>query len=119
MSRKKRKANKFAVDEYLYSVGWSGTDNVFVGRVAEFSLLAAHGATLEAALAEIKSVVGLVLDDLAESGEEAPVPLSRKAFSGKLNLRMPKSLHRQLSIAAAQQGVSLNQLINARLASQS
>jgi predicted HicB family RNase H-like nuclease len=30
----------------------------------------------------------------------------------KLNLRMPERLHRQLTLEAARQGISLNQLIN-------
>lgn len=32
-------------------------------------------------------------------------------YSGKLNIRIPKSLHQQLSEAAAKDGVSLNQYI--------
>ena len=38
-----------------------------------------------------------------------------KNFSGKLNLRMSKHLHRELAKEAALQGVSLNDLINAKL----
>jgi len=43
-------------------------------------------------------------------------PRSRRRFSGTLNLRMPKHLHRQLAEEAAQEGISLNQWINAKLA---
>ena len=39
-------------------------------------------------------------------------------FSGKLNVRMPKSLHRKLSYKSKQEGVSLNTLISTTLASQ-
>jgi predicted RNase H-like HicB family nuclease len=52
-------------DEYHYIVGWSEEDRAFVGRVAEFESLAAHGRTLEAALREIKAVLQAVLEDLA------------------------------------------------------
>lgn len=38
-------------------------------------------------------------------------------FSGKLNVRMPKFLHRKLSYKAKQEGVSLNALISTTLAS--
>jgi predicted HicB family RNase H-like nuclease len=38
------------------------------------------------------------------------------APSGKLNVRMPPALHEQLAARAAEQGVSLNQLIVALLA---
>lgn len=38
-------------------------------------------------------------------------------FSGKLNVRMPKFLHRKLSYKSKQEGVSLNTLISTTLAS--
>ena len=115
LSRAKR-ALKHKAEDYLYSVVWSNDDGAFIGRVLEFPSLAAHGNTQEAALREIGSVVRYALEDLAESREVAPEPLSKRSFSGTLNLRMPKHLHRQLAIEAAQEGVSLNQWINTKLA---
>lgn len=114
MSKAKRKADS-PESAYLYTVGWSEEDAVYIGRVAEFSSLAAHADTPQAALDEIIDVVRAVLDDLRESGEDVPEPFSRRAYSGKLNLRMPMGLHRRLSVEAAQQGVSLNNLINSKL----
>jgi predicted RNase H-like HicB family nuclease len=98
-------------EQYHYSVGWSEEDGVYIGRVAEFPSLAAHGKTLSSAFREIQKVVQAVLEDLAESGEPIPEPFSKRKYSGKLNLRLPAYLHRQLAIEAAQQGISLNQLI--------
>ncbi|MCP3887532.1 MAG: toxin-antitoxin system HicB family antitoxin, partial [Desulfobulbaceae bacterium] len=37
-------------------------------------------------------------------------------FSGRFNVRVPESLHRQLVMAAAEEGVSLNRLVSDRLA---
>jgi predicted HicB family RNase H-like nuclease len=102
-------------EDYAYSVMWSEEDQVYIGRVAEFASLAAHGASPTLALREITEVVGSVLDDLVESGEPVPPPLSKRPFSGKLHLRMPEYLHRHLALEAAQQGVSLNQWINLKL----
>jgi predicted RNase H-like HicB family nuclease len=73
-------------DEYHYTVGWSEEDRAFIGRVAEFESLAAHGRTLESALREIKSVVQAVLEDLVASGEEIPQLFTKRRFSGKLTL---------------------------------
>lgn len=118
-AKAKKKTVKFQpphqADEYHYIVGWSEEDQAFVGRVAEFESLAAHGRTLEAALREIKNVVQTVLEDLVESGEDMPQPFGARHFSGKLQLRMPESLHRRLALEAARQGISLNQLINLKL----
>jgi len=39
-----------------------------------------------------------------------------KAYSGKVNLRMPRSLHRDLARRAEKEGVSLNQFMVVALA---
>jgi predicted HicB family RNase H-like nuclease len=106
----------YKAEDYIYSVLSSPEDAAFIGRVLEFPSLAAHGETQEEALREIRSVVEYALEDLRDSGEPAPEPLSKRPFSGTLNLRMAKHLHRQLAIEAAQEGVSLNQWINNKLA---
>lgn len=102
-------------EQYSYNVAWSEDDGVFIGRVSEFPSLAAHGASQEKALREIRTVVGYVLEDLAEEGAPIPVPLGKRSFSGKLNVRMPKDLHRRLALESETQGVSLNALINSKL----
>ena len=95
---KNKSKNLPKAEHYLYSVGWSEADEAFVARVAEFPSLAAHGDTQEEALSEIKTVVGFVLKDLKESGEPVPEPFGKRSFSGKLVLRMPEYMHRQLAI---------------------
>ena len=100
---------------YLYTVVWSDEDSVYIGRVAEFGLLGAHADTAEEALHEIKTVVGIVLDDMAEKGEAAPQPLGDESFSGNLQLRMAPSLHRALAAEARREGISLNLLLTTKL----
>jgi predicted HicB family RNase H-like nuclease len=116
MAKKVKKAERaFKAEQYSYNVAWSEEDGLFIGRVAEFPSLAAHGSSQEKALREIRTVVDYVLEDLAEEGEQLPVPLGKRNFSGKLNLRMPKELHRRLALESETQGVSLNALINSKL----
>ena len=103
------------VDEYSYSIAFSPQDGAFVGRVAEWPSLAAHGASGEAALREIRAVVEACLEDMQASGEAVPEPLSRRTFSGKLLLRLPTDLHRFLALEAEREGTSLNQLIATHL----
>ena len=50
------------------------------------------------------------------NGEVIPEPIADRRFSGKFNLRVPESLHRELALAAAEEGVSLNRLASNRLA---
>ena len=49
--------------DYAYSVMWSEEDQAYIGRVAEFASLAAHGASPVAALHEITEVVRFALED--------------------------------------------------------
>ena len=107
---------QFNTRDYIYSVVWSEEDEAFIARVLEFPSLAAHGSTQAKALSEIQSVVQHAAEDLMDSGEDLPEPLNKRTYSGKLNVRLPKYLHRQLAIEAEKEGVSLNQLISTKLA---
>lgn len=51
-----------------------------------------------------------------ERGRVIPEPSYPEEYSGKFNVRLPKSLHRQLAEQAATEGVSLNQHVVALLA---
>ncbi|MCL2698532.1 MAG: type II toxin-antitoxin system HicB family antitoxin [Oscillospiraceae bacterium] len=59
----------------------------------------------------------------AEADDSPGVPLEEvhrlrmaKEYSGKISLRVPKSLHRELTQAAKHEGISLNQFILYKLA---
>ncbi len=106
-------------EKYDYRVVWSEEDEAFLARVAEFPSLAAHGDSTLEALNEIQEVVRLVILDLKEEGESVPQPFSSRQYSGKLNLRLPRTLHRELAKEAVVENVSLNQLIVTKLASRS
>lgn len=114
MGKVSKKTNR--AEHYSYSVTWSDEDAAFIGRVLEFPSLSAHGATQEKALHEIRTVLEYVLDDLAAERQHTPEPLGKRRYSGKLNLRMSQELHRRLALESSTQGVSLNALINTKLA---
>lgn len=48
---------------------------------------------------------------MEEQGEDVPQPLAERSYSGRFNLRVGESLHRELAMRAAQDGMSLNQYI--------
>ncbi|BDB30167.1 MULTISPECIES: type II toxin-antitoxin system HicB family antitoxin [Cupriavidus] len=103
-------------DHYTYRVTWSTEDQEHVGLCAEFPSLSWLASTPEDALAGIRQVVAEAVADMKSGGEEVPVPLADKQYSGVLSLRIPPELHRSLATQAAEQGVSLNRLVSARLA---
>ena len=105
-----------SVDHYTYRVTWSAEDGEHVGLCAEFPSLSWLAKTPEAALKGVRRVVAEVVADLQATGEDIPVPLAEKHYSGEFRVRIPPQVHRALATAAAEQGVSLNRLASAKLA---
>jgi predicted HicB family RNase H-like nuclease len=101
---------------YRYSVQWSPRDGEFVGTVAEFPSLSWLDSDESEAFAGIKQLATDVVVDMVASGEEPPVPLAERDYSGKLLLRIAPELHKKLATEAAENNVSLNRLISTRLA---
>jgi len=98
-------------EKYTYRVIWSEEDRVHIARCLEFHSLTAHGKTPEAALTEIMKVVSASIDWMLETGESLPIPLGKTNYKGNLTLRVPPSVHRDLAVRSAEEGVSLNQYI--------
>ena len=103
------------VNHYTYRVTWSAEDNEHVGLCAEFPSLSWLAPSPEKALSGIRRVVAKVVDDLRASGEPVPDALAEKTYSGRLLVRIPASVHRTLATEAAEQGISLNRLVSAKL----
>lgn len=64
----------------------------------------------------IRELVQAVVADCLEQGETVPVPFSEQEFKGKVHVRMSSSLHRSLTVEAAEEGVSLNAHLTTKLA---
>ena len=102
-------------DHYAYRIMWSAEDGEHVGRCAEFPSLSWLAPTAGEALAGIQNLVQEILDDMRDTGESPPNPLADRPYSGRFVVRIPPETHRDLAIQAAEQGVSLNRLVSARL----
>ena len=104
------------VDHYTYRVTWSAEDGEYVGLCAEFPSLSWLAPTQEDAFAGIRALVSEVIEDMQGNGETPPEPMADRAYSGRFVVRVPPEVHRALAIRAAEEGVSLNRLVSARLA---
>jgi antitoxin HicB len=92
------------------------SDGTFRGEILEFPGCIATGDTpIETLLALEDAAAGWLVAAL-EHGQPVPDPVDNGAFSGRVVLRMPKSLHKKVSRLAQRDGVSLNQFIVAGLA---
>ena len=98
-------------NHYTYRAEWSPEDNEYVGLVAEFPSLSWLAPTAADAVAGASRLVDDVLTDMAEAGETPPTPLTERRYSGNLSFRTSPAQHRALAIEAAEQNVSVNQLL--------
>jgi antitoxin HicB len=72
-----------------------------------------QGETVKEALENIEEARHLWIESMYEDGNEIPLPgsVTEKQYSGKFNVRIPKSLHRKLDEMAGKEGVSLNHFL--------
>ncbi|WP_291314525.1 type II toxin-antitoxin system HicB family antitoxin [Corynebacterium sp. UBA2622] len=105
------------INKYTYQVSWSEEDQEFVATVAEFPSLSWLAPGRQEAESGLFDLVSEVVEDMEQSGEEIPAPLGGRTYSGRFNVRTSPSLHRKLVIMAKTEGVSLNTLVNQKLAS--
>jgi predicted RNase H-like HicB family nuclease len=80
-------------------------------EILEFPGCIALGDDPAEALSSLESVAQDWLGAAEEMGSAIPPPFEDTDFSGRLGLRLPKSLHRKAALAAERDGVSLNQFI--------
>ncbi|HEX6076940.1 MAG TPA: type II toxin-antitoxin system HicB family antitoxin [Micromonosporaceae bacterium] len=105
------------VSHYTYRVSWSAEGAEFVATCLEFPSLSWLAASQVEALEGLVGLLEDTLADMEQQGEEIPVPLSERKFSGKFNVRVGERLHRDLATQAAEEHMSLNQYVVKKLAS--
>ena len=104
-------------DHYTYRVTWSVDDDEYVGLCAEFPSLSWLASTPDDAFSGIRQLVADCLADMEATGETTPEPIADRSYSGRFVVRVTPEIHRALATRAAEEGVSLNRLVSARLAS--
>ena len=92
---------------------WVEANNAIYGPGGPFARQFAS-AKERAAFAKTKE--SRQIDRFIDSLPEPPTGPQRREYSGKFNVRVPKSLHAALASEADAEGVSLNQLVVAKLA---
>lgn len=83
----------------------------FSAEIVEFPGCIAMGDTAAEALENLEEVAADWIGAALAQGQHIPEPLDAAGYSGKLVLRMPKSLHQKAALYAERDGVSLNQFI--------
>ena len=89
-------------------------DGGYFARIKELEGCMTEGDTLEEVLELLEDAKRAWLETALEDGIEIPLPESmreKKEYSGRILLRLPKSLHKKLVEAAQREGVSVNAYI--------
>jgi predicted RNase H-like HicB family nuclease len=83
----------------------------YVAEILEFPGCIAEGETAEEAVENLNEAAVAWIEAIQEDGGTVPEPLDLQGYSGRLVLRLPKSLHKEATRRAQVEGVSLNQWI--------
>jgi len=105
----------YKAEDYTYRVFWSESDQEYVGSVVEFPYVSFLDKNRSKAFEGVTKAVEDVLAIYLEDGEEPAVPLGKRKYTGKFALRMTKEQHQRVAMEAAEQGVSINQLLVSRV----
>jgi antitoxin HicB len=93
------------------------SDGKWVAAAEELAGCTSRGDTPEEAIGGLKDAMAAWISSALREGRDIPEPRSATSHSGRLLLRMPKTLHAALTQAAERESVSLNQFITDALAS--
>ncbi|MFZ4402950.1 MAG: type II toxin-antitoxin system HicB family antitoxin [Pseudobdellovibrionaceae bacterium] len=113
--RNAKQINEF-LKKYSYRAEWSEEDDVYIARALEIPSILAHAKTPEDAIKEVKTPLAMALEVMLEENQVLPEPIALHKFKGRLLVRTTPELHKEITIQAAESGVSVNQFILTKLA---
>lgn len=99
-----------------YTVEVQKTEDGYFAKVQELPGCMTWTEKAEELGPMIEDAMATWIADALEDGDPVPEPRNLDDYSGKINLRIPKSLHRDLARRAEEEGVSLNQYMAISLA---
>ena len=92
---------------YHATITYDADDDLFVGQVFGITdSLNFHGSSIEELKQTFAQSIDNYLDLCKQVGKEP-----EKEFKGSFNVRIPSELHKEISMLAAQQKMTLNQYI--------
>ena len=83
----------------------------FTAQILEFPGCISEGKTIKEAYERLERIAESWIEAALSLGQTIPTPSIIQGVGGKIVLRLPKSLHRQLIVIAEREGTSLNQFI--------
>ena len=87
----------------------------YVAEIPDLPGCSSYGEELEEALKKLEDAKISWIEVSLSRNLEIPEPVTENEFSGKFLLRIPAKLHKQLSVRASRDSLSLNQFIRSAL----
>jgi predicted RNase H-like HicB family nuclease len=109
--RKIRRRSMKDMARYRTRIFWSSDDEGYIAECPDLPGCSAFAETQEQALAELSHARKAWLSAARAAGNPIPPPSNPPQASGKILVRMPKSLHARLVSTAEMESISLNQYI--------
>ena len=103
--------------KYRSIVQYDPEKQVFTARAPELEHCQAEGATRAEALARLEEEMDAQIHNMLEQGAQPPHAVDQEEFSGELQAKVSRSLHRELMYLARAEGIELPQLVGEMLAS--
>src|SRR3990170_1152227 len=88
----------------------------YFAEVLEFPGCFSEGNTPGEAMENLNQAMEAWIEAALDTGQAIPDPIATAGYSGRVLLRLPKSLHREAARRAEMDGVSLNQYLVAAVA---
>ena len=102
--------------KYPVRLFYSGEDQGYIATIPDLPGCSAFGEKPEIALKELQVAMDLWLRAAKRERREIPPSNVTRKYSGRMVIRMPQDLHRELDLEAKEQGLSLNQWLLYKLA---
>ena len=83
----------------------------WVAEIPDLPGCVSDGETPDEAIESLEEAKRLWIEARLENGHHVPEPTDTRGYSGRLLLRMPKSLHRKLAAQSRREGTSLNMYV--------
>ena len=96
---------------------YSSGEKEYLIKYVDFNTIIGVGKTLEEALKEAQENLKIYLDYCKDNSIAIPNPSleEEKDYSGKITLRMSKTLHQKVDERARKEGISVNSLVTEAL----
>ena len=108
---KPMEAAEYLKRPYTHAIVRDDETGTFTAQLVEFPGCVAQGDTPAEAYERLEQIAREWIAIALEQGDSIPEPFQTHGYSGRIALRLPRTLHKQAAQLAEIEGTSLNQLI--------